>query len=100
MLHELQAPTAADAESEAHRHAYNAAFHLMDLNWHWDPATFAAIHRYGRAGVKSWVETEQPHLLRAYAVDFLVNAVEVTKARCLAAYERQEAKKSGDRLAA
>jgi hypothetical protein len=46
------------------------------------------------------VEREQPHLLRAYAVDFLVNAVEVTKARCLEAYERQEAKKSGDRLAA
>jgi hypothetical protein len=100
VLHELQAPAAADAQSEAHRHAYNAAFHLMDLNWHWDPATFADIGRYGRAGVKSWVEREQPHLLRAYAVDFLVNAVEVTKARCLEAYERQEAKKSGDRLAA
>ena len=100
MLHELQTPAAADAESEAHRHAYNAAFHLLDLNWHWDPATFARIGRYGRAGVKSWVELEQSHLLKAYTIDFLVNAVEVTKARCLAAYERQEAKKSGDRLAA
>jgi hypothetical protein len=100
VLHDLQTPAAADAESEAHRHAYNAAFHLLDLNWHWDPATFASIRRYGRAGVKSWVEGEQPHLLRAYSVDFLVNAVEVTKERCLAAYERQEAKKSGDRLAA
>ena len=100
MLHDLQATAATDTESEAHRHAYNAAFHLLDLNWHWDAPTFARIGRYGRAGVKSWVEQEQSHLLKAYTVDFLVNAVEVTKARCLAAYERQEAKKSGDRLAA
>ncbi|GAB3646621.1 hypothetical protein [Ramlibacter alkalitolerans] len=100
MLHDLQAPTPADAEFEAHRHAYNAAFHALDLNWYWDPVTFASIHRYGRAGVKAWVEREQAHLLKAYTIDFLVNAVEVTQARCLAAYERQEAKKSGDRLAA
>lgn len=100
MLHDLQAPTPTDAELEAHRHAYNAAFHALDLNWYWDAVTFASIHRYGRAGVKSWVEGEMPHLLKAYSIDFLVNAVEVTKSRCLAAYERQEAKKSGDRLAA
>lgn len=100
MLHDLQAPALTDAESELHRHAYHAAFHALDLNWQWDEATFARIHRYGRAGVKSWVEQEQPHLLKAYTIDFLVNAVEVTKARCLAAYELQEARKSGDRLAA
>ena len=87
MLHDLQAPAAVDAASEAHRHAYNAAFHELELNWQWDAAAFAAIQRYGRAGVKSWLETQQPHLLKAYAVDFLVDAIEATKARRLAAYE-------------
>jgi hypothetical protein len=46
------------------------------------------------------VEREQPHLLRAYAVDFLVEAVEATKARCLATYEREAARQFTDRLAA
>jgi hypothetical protein len=100
VLHDLQGPAAIDAVSEAHRHAYNAAFHALDLNWHWDAVTFAAIDRYGRAGVKTWLELEQPHLLRAYSVDFLVDAVEATKARCLAAYEGEAARRFTDRLAA
>ena len=54
--------------SEAHRHAYNTAFQELDLNWYWDAATFARLQPAGRAGVRAWVEHEQPHLLRAYAV--------------------------------
>lgn len=87
MLTDLLSPAATDAASEAHRHAYNAAFHELDLNWHWDAATFAGIHRYGRAGVRAWVEHEQGHLLKAYPADFLVEAIEATKARCHAAYQ-------------
>ena len=100
MLQDLHSPAVTDAASEAHRHAYNAAFHLLDLSWHWDPATFAAIRRYGRAGVRSWIQREQQHLLRAYDVDFLVEAVENTQERCLAAYRHQEAKVATSRLAA
>ena len=100
VLQDLHSPAVTDASSEAHRHAYNAAFHLLDLSWHWDPVTFAAIHRYGRAGLKSWVEREQAHLLRAYDVDFLVNAVESTKARCLAAYEHHATRQGSARRAA
>jgi hypothetical protein len=92
VLQELHSPAAIDAASEADRHAYNAAFHLLDLSWHWDRPTFARIRPYGRAGVRSWLESEQSHLLRAYTVDFLVDAIEGTKARCLSAYERQAAK--------
>ena len=92
MLHDLHSPAATDAASEADRHAYNAAFHLLDLSWCWDRPTFARIRPYGRAGVRSWIETEQAHLLRAYTLDFLVDAIEATKARCLAAYEHQAAK--------
>ncbi|MDB5860907.1 MAG: hypothetical protein JWQ76_4596 [Ramlibacter sp.] len=85
MLHSLHSPAETDAASEAHRHAYNAAFHELELNWHWDRATFAGLQRYGRAGVRSYLETEQAHLLRAYTVEFLVDAIEATKARCYAA---------------
>ena len=103
MLQQLHSPAAIDAASEAHRHAYNAAFTLLDLSWHWDRTTSARIQPYGRAGVRSWVETEQAHLLRAYSIDFLVDAIENTKTRCLAAYETQAAKQVAggtDRLAA
>lgn len=100
MLQDLHSPTVTDEASEAHRHAYNAAFHLLDLNWHWDPVTFAEIHRYGRAGLQAWVEREQPHLLRAYELHFLLDAVTSTQARCLAAYEHHAAKHGPTRLAA
>jgi hypothetical protein len=92
VLQDLQAAAPPDAASEAHRHAYNAAFHALDLNWQWDGATFAGLQRYGRAGVRAWIESEQPHLLKAYAVDFLVDAIEATKAQCLAGYERAAAR--------
>lgn len=82
MLQPLHQPAPADASSEAHRHAYNTAFHELDLNWHWDAETFARLHPYGRAGVRSWVEAVCPHLLRAYTADFLVDAIEAAKARC------------------
>jgi hypothetical protein len=103
VLQELHSPAATDTASEAHRHAYNAAFTLLDLSWHWDRVTFARVRPYGRAGVRSWVEAEQSHLLRAYTVDFLVDAIEETKERCLSAYRRQAGKHIGtgaDRLAA
>ena len=29
-----------------------------------------------REGLRAWLEKEQPHLLRSYDADFLVNAVE------------------------
>ena len=88
MLQPLHPAAPTDAESEAHRHAYNAAFHELDLNWHWDAATFAGVQRYGRAGVRSWLETEQAHLLRAYSPEFLVDVIETTKARYHAAKAR------------
>ena len=78
----LHPPASIDAASEAHRHAYNAAFQELDLPWYWDARLFAALQPTGRAGVRAWVEQEQPHLLRAYPLDFLVDAIEATRARC------------------
>lgn len=82
MPHALHAPAAIDAASEAHRHAYNSAFHELDLSWHWDAETFARLQPYGRAALRAWLEREQPHLLTAYDLDFLVDAIEAVKARC------------------
>ena len=71
---------------ETHRHAYNAAFHELGLSWHWDTVTYTRlqIQTHGRADVRTYLETEQSHLLRAYEADFLVNAIETEKARSYA----------------
>jgi hypothetical protein len=73
--------TAAD---QACRHAYNAAFAELGLSWHWDAATYARLQGQGRDGVRAYLETEHSHLLRAYDADFLVDAIETTRARCYA----------------
>jgi hypothetical protein len=56
---------------------YIAAFEELGLSWQWDPATYGQ----GREGLRAYLEKEQPHLLRAYEADFLLEAVESTRAR-------------------
>jgi hypothetical protein len=59
-------------------HAYHAAFEELDLmNWQWDPATWGP----GRDGLRAYLEKEHAHLLRAYDAEFLIAAVEATRAR-------------------
>jgi hypothetical protein len=82
VLQPLHPPAMADTASEAHRHAYNTAFQELELGWHWDADTFARLKPYGRAGLRSYLEGQQPHLLRAYTADFLVDLIEATKERC------------------
>ena len=77
------AATLPDPQAEAQRQAYNAAFEELDLHWDWDCATFERLSAAGPARVRTWLEQEQPHLLRAYDADFLVAAVESTMQRCL-----------------
>ena len=75
----------SDPVVEAQLHAYNAAFEELDLPWHWDAATYQRLTGQGQVcGVRRYLETERPHLLRAYDPDFLVAAVEAAKARRLA----------------
>ena len=73
---------AANPTMEAHRHAYNAAFEELSLSWRWDTATYAHLQHHGRDLVHAYLQTEHPHLLRAYDADFLVNAIEAVKTRC------------------
>lgn len=70
-MREQPSPRASEA------HLYTAAFHELDLSWQWDPATYGG----GREGLRAYLEKEQPHLLRAYDADFIVNAVEFTRER-------------------
>jgi hypothetical protein len=81
-MHHIQDQESIDEVfSDAHRHAYNAAFEELGLNWHWDPVTFARLPQAGRDGVRAYLHGEQAHLLRAYESDFLVDAIETAKAR-------------------
>ena len=72
-----------DTNAEIHRQAYNAAFDELDLQWHWDAATYDRLTDHGEGGVRQYLETECPHLLHAYEPEFLVAAVEAAKARRL-----------------
>jgi hypothetical protein len=59
------------------QHTYHAAIDELGLEWNWDPATYGD----GAAGLRAYLEKEQAHLLRVYDADFLVEAVESTRAR-------------------
>ena len=59
--------------------AYNAAFYELGLRWHWDSATYQALLSHAADGpnrVRHYLQTQQPHLLRAYDADFLVSMIE------------------------
>jgi len=71
-----------DAGAEAHRNAYNAAFEELGLGWYWDSDTWARVQGRGQEGVRSYLESEQAHLLRAYDAEFLVAAIEAARHRC------------------
>jgi len=62
------------------RDAYNAAFYELGLRWHWDSETWSALKCRGADCVRHYLETQQPHLLRAYDAAFLVEAIERAKA--------------------
>jgi len=72
-MHDQIDTAAAGAASPS----YSAAFEELGLSWQWDPATYGS----GRDGLRAYLQKEHPHLLRAYEADFLVDAVESTRAR-------------------
>jgi hypothetical protein len=72
--------------AESQRHAYNSAFEELGLSWSWDEDTFARLPEDTRQALRAYIEREQPHLLRAYGADFLVDAIEAAKDRCSGAH--------------
>ena len=75
----IAATTTLSADDEAARNAYNTAFSQMEIGWHWDATTYRELLADGDQPVRSFVERHRPHLLRAYGIDCLVNAVEATR---------------------
>jgi len=71
--------TALDAE--ARRNAYNAAFHELGFGWFWEAGCHLAGPAGERACVRDYLAQHQPHLLRAYDAEFLVDAILAAKAR-------------------
>ena len=69
---------ASDETSETERNAYNVAFCELGLEWHWDANTYNELRTIAqqKEPVRTYLESQRPHLLRAYDVDFLVNAID------------------------
>lgn len=75
------------AHDELERSSYNAAFYDLGLQWHWDRDTFhqlASKSPCPQERIQHYLETRQPHLLRAYDAAFLANAIQQKRAgyRC------------------
>ena len=74
---------AVDAELDA----YNAAFHELGLSWHWDQAVMQQLAAIPIESdrIAEYLRCHHPHLLTAYPVEFLAEAITQTKARCASA---------------
>ena len=74
---------------EIDRAAFNAAFSDLGLRWRWDSRTYEALaaHDCERVRVNTYLQTQQPHLLRAYDADFLTDAILSAKERRRPAFE-------------
>ena len=65
--------------SELERNADNAAFYDLGFRWHWDDETYAGLLRYSpkpEARIRHYLETYQPHLLKAYDAQFLTGVIQ------------------------
>ena len=77
----MQAANTTPGADDATLNAYNSAFSVMELDWHWDRETYAQLRADadGRAALRTYVQQHRPHLLRAYGVDCLIDAIESTR---------------------
>lgn len=67
------------------RDAFNAAFRELGLRWHWDAATFLTLAACADdpTRVRTYLESREAHLLRAYDATFLVGAICAAKERIM-----------------
>ncbi|MBM3358633.1 MAG: hypothetical protein FJY54_13020 [Betaproteobacteria bacterium] len=75
---ETRAPEAEDSE----RRAYNAAFWQLGFSWRWDAETYRELAKipHEKERIRAYLERHQPHLLRAYNVEFLCEMIRARKA--------------------
>jgi hypothetical protein len=83
---------------DRHLHAYNGAFWDLGFKWQWDAAECAAIAgaEDEKLRLRAYVERHQPHLLKAYDIDFLIGLIHENKTRRLQAMAVADA--SGGRV--
>jgi len=65
-------------DQELVRNAYNAAFHELGLRWYWDADTYERLTRGSstpQEQVRHYLESQQPHLLKAYDAEFLTSVI-------------------------
>lgn len=81
-MHQASTHPATDA-ADFHLDAYNAAFHELGLRWHWDRALYQGelSGAEEKERILAYLRTHQFHLLMAYDPEFLVSAIQTTKAR-------------------
>ncbi len=74
---------ASSSSLEIERNGYNVAFSELGLEWYWDAKTYAELHNIPeeKNRVRTYIETHQPHLMRAYDADFLATAIHAARAR-------------------
>ena len=67
--------------NETLRNAYNAVFDELELGWHWGVSQFRELQHHAdeRSRMQAYLAAQQPHLLKAYDVDFFVDAVRDAK---------------------
>lgn len=68
---------------EVERNAYNAAFYELGFRWHWDSNTYYELQSQipnAADRICHYLKTRQPHLLRAYDAQFLVEAIQQKQA--------------------
>lgn len=68
---------------DAERNSLNAAFYELGFRWHWDSDTYNALLSQRSSTserIRYYLETRQPHLLKAYDAAFLVELIQEKKA--------------------
>ncbi|RZL86181.1 MAG: hypothetical protein EOP82_30815 [Variovorax sp.] len=68
---------------EIERNAYNAAFYELGFRWYWDSNTYSellSLSRDAESRICHYLKTHQPHLLRAYDSEFLVEVIQQKQA--------------------
>lgn len=73
-----------DHSIEVERNAYNAAFYELGLKWHWDTETYQILSQKEdeKERIRFYLQNHQPHLLKAYDAEFLIEAIQSIKTRC------------------
>lgn len=72
---------------DIHLNAYNGAFWDIGFKWQWDTDTYRELCRMPeeKARIRAYVERHQPHLMKAYDLEFLTDLIHQNKTRRYAA---------------